>query len=140
VLTDAVFDGLDLGREISAVSIQGMGDTVLLWDDGKLAGFAVCHCGAGSEAGSGVCYIKFGVARPGPGAAQHFVHLLQACEALAAARGIEHLIAGVNTARHDAYRRLLELGFRTDFQGVAMQRPNEPGYNRAGVYLVDDWR
>lgn len=25
-------------------------------------------------------------------------------------------------------------------QGVAMQRPNEPGYNREDMYLIDDWR
>jgi hypothetical protein len=34
---------------------------------------------------------------------------------------------------------MLDHGFRTDLQGVAMQRLNEPGYNRAGVYLIDDW-
>ena len=28
-------------------------------DDNSLSGLAICHCGAGSEAGSGVCYIKF---------------------------------------------------------------------------------
>ena len=43
-------------------------------------------------------------------------------------------------ARHEAYRRILDRGFRTDLQGVAMHRPNEPGYNRPGVYLIDDWR
>jgi len=25
-------------------------------------------------------------------------------------------------------------------QGVVMSRPNEAGYNRPGVYLIDDWR
>jgi hypothetical protein len=35
---------------------------------------------------------------------------------------------------------MLKRGFRTTIQGVAMQRPNEPGYNRADVYLIDDWR
>jgi hypothetical protein len=29
---------------------------------------AVCHLGAGTEAGSRGCYVKFGLARPGPGA------------------------------------------------------------------------
>jgi hypothetical protein len=43
-------------------------------------------------------------------------------------------------ARHDAYRRLLSRGFRTWLQGVAMEKPNEPGYNRPDVYLIDDWR
>ena len=35
---------------------------------------------------------------------------------------------------------MLTHGFRTDIQGVAMHRPNEPGYSRPGVYLIDDWR
>ena len=25
-------------------------------------------------------------------------------------------------------------------QGVAMQKANAPGYNRPGVYVIDDWR
>ena len=35
---------------------------------------------------------------------------------------------------------MMERGFRTDMQGVAMERPNEAGYNRPGVYILDDWR
>jgi len=35
---------------------------------------------------------------------------------------------------------MLERGFRTDIQGVTMHRPNEPGYSRVGVYVLDDWR
>ncbi len=50
--TDPIFAGLDTTREIQAVADQKLGDTVLLWNDSKLAGFAYCHCGAGSEAGS----------------------------------------------------------------------------------------
>ena len=49
-------------------------------------------------------------------------------------------MAGINTARQDAYRRMLARGFRTDFVGVAMERPAEPGYNRPDVYAIDDWR
>ena len=44
-----------------------------------------------------------------------------------------------NLARHEAYRGLLERGFRTDIKGVAMHRENVPGYNRPGVFLIDDW-
>jgi GNAT superfamily N-acetyltransferase len=139
-LTGAIYEGLDVGHEIRAVAAQGLGDTVLLWDDGGLAGLTVCHTGPGTEAGSGACYIKFGAARPGPNAEQDFSHLIDACEELASARGVSRLVAGVNTARHEAYRRMLALGFRTDVQGVAMSRPNEAGYNRPGVYLIDDCR
>ena len=60
----AVYEGLDASREIQAVADQKLGDTVLLWSESKLSGFAVCHSGAGTEAGSGVCYVKFGVVDP----------------------------------------------------------------------------
>ena len=139
-LTDAVYEGLSVSGEIRAVAAQNLGDTVLLWDDARLVGLAVCHCGPDTEAGSGTCYVKFGAVRPTPTAEQDFDRLLDACEELAARRGLSRLVAGVNTARHEAYSRLLERDFRTDFQGVAMHRPNEPGYNRADVYLIDDWR
>jgi GNAT superfamily N-acetyltransferase len=139
-LTDAIYEGLDVTAEIRAVAAQGLGDTVLLWGDRGLDGLAVCHCGPGTEAGSGNCYVKCGAMGPTPTAEQDFDRLLKACEEMAAEKNLSRLVAGVNTARHEAYRRMLERGFRTDLQGVAMQRPNEPGYNRPGVYLIDDWR
>lgn len=142
-LTGSVYEGLDTQVEIRAVEAQGLGDTVLIWDEkdnARLVGLAVCHCGAGSEAGAGACYVKFGAVRPGQRAAETFARLLDACEALAVARGLSRLVAGVNTARHEAYRRMLAYGFRTDIQGIAMQRHNDVGYNRPGVYLIDDWR
>lgn len=139
-LTNAIYEGLDVGREIRATAAQKLGDTVLLWDDSKLTGLAVCHSGAGTEAGSGVCYVKFGAARPSADAGQDFNRLLDACEEMAAAQGLSRLVAGVNTARHEAYRQMSARGFRTDMQGVAMDRPNEAGYNRPDVYLIDDWR
>jgi GNAT superfamily N-acetyltransferase len=139
-LTDAIYEGLDLEQEIQAVQQQQLGDTVLLLDDTQLIGFAVCHCGAGSEAGSGVCYVKFGAVRPGPAAGQHFTRLLSACEAFAQASGVARVVAGVNMGCDEAYRHMLKSGFRTDLFGIAMQRPNEAGFNRSDVYLISDWR
>ncbi len=100
-----------------------------------LNAFAVCHTGAGSEGGSGLCYVKFGVAR----SASAFDRLLQAIEAFAAQTGVP-VEAGVNLAREDAYRRMRARGYRTVTQGVAMQRPHADGFNRPDVYLLDDWR
>ena len=113
---------------------------MLLLDDSRVAGLAVCHCGAGTEAGPDTCFVKFGAVRPGRSAAEQFERLLDACEQLTAARGLSRLVAGANMARHHAYRSLLARGFRTWLQGVAMEKPNEPGYNRPDVYLIDDWR
>jgi GNAT superfamily N-acetyltransferase len=138
-VTDAVFEGLDLEHEIRATDAQRLGDTVLLGRGSDLVGLAVCHCGAG-EAGSGACFIKFGGVRPGPDAGDLFERLLGACEELAGERGVERIMAGVNIARHDAYRRLLARGYRTFLQGVVMQKPNEPGYCRPDAYVIDDLR
>jgi GNAT superfamily N-acetyltransferase len=139
-LTDAVFDGLDVTREICAVADQALGDTVLLWDGSKLVGVAICHCGPGSEAGGGTCYVKFGAVRPGCGADSSFRQLLDAIELLADSRGLSRVVAGVNTSRQEAYCAMLECGFRADIQGVAMHRPNTDGYSRAGLFVIDDWR
>lgn len=139
-LTDTVFPGLDLGLEMRSVAAQRLGDTVLVADGSRVDALAVCHVGPGTEAGSGTCYVKFGAARPGPGAADRFARLLRACDAFAAARGATTLLAGVNTARRDAYRQMLAAGFRTALQGVCMHRPDEPGYDRPDAFVLDDWR
>ena len=140
-LTDAVFRGLDLEREIVAVAAQRIGDTLLLPGDAGLDGVAVCHCGTGSEAGSDTCYVKVAAVRPGAGAADRFERLLDACEGFAADSGSERLVAGVNAGRLDAYRRLLSRGFRIEQIGVAMHlRPGDPTLDTAEHYVIDDLR
>lgn len=139
-VTDAVYEGLDVSIEIRATAEQQLGDTVLLWDDSKLVGIAVCQIGPGTEAGSGACYVKFGAILPGQDAERNFARLLSACEDLAAAEGTLRLVAGVNTARQEAYRHMLGSGFRTEIQGVAMETQKARGYNHSGVFVIDDWR
>ena len=139
-LTGAIYAGLDVGREIFALEGQGLGDTVFVWDDPGLVGFAVVHVGAGSEAGSGAGFIKFGAARPGPKAGEYFDRLLIACESYAAAQGAQRLIAGVSLARQPAYERMRARGFRPEVVGVCMHKPNEPGYHRPEAFVIDDWR
>jgi len=59
--------------------------------------------------------------------------------AFAASRGVP-VEAGVNMAREDAFGRMIARGFRVMMQGVSMQRPHLPGYNRADAYVLDDGR
>ena len=140
-VTDANFEGLDVQREVRAVSEQHLGDTVLVWDDSKLAAFAVCHIGAGSEAGSGVCYVKFAAVRPGARAAVSFQRLLNGVAAFAAASRAQKITAGVNLARREAFQALLNAGFRVESQGIAMETGDaSSGYNRRNAYILDDWR
>ncbi len=139
-LTHSVYAGLDYEREIQVVARRQLGETVLLWRNGALTGLAICYCGGNTEAGEGNCFIKFGAARSGPDAAAGFGRLLDACEVMAARKGLIRIEAGVNTGRAEAYQVMLRRGFRTHLQGVAMHRPNEPAYHKPGYFVMDDGR
>jgi len=139
-LTDTIYPGLDLSREILAVHAQNLGDTLLLWDEASLAGFAICHCGAGSEGGRHVCYVKFAAVRPGIQARKQLEQLLDLCEAYGATQQMLRLLTGINTSHDAAYTMMIARGFRIKSVSVVMHRPNEPGYNRADVFVLDDWR
>jgi len=140
-VTDAVFEGLDLELEIRSVLNQRLGDTVLVWDNSKLAALAICHSGPGTEAGSAACYVKFAAVRPGRRASEAFERLLDGVEEYARTLNVPKITAGVNLARREAFQALRARGFRTEMQGVAMETGDaSSGYNRAGIYVLDDWR
>ncbi len=139
-MLSAIFDGLDVTVEIEAVDRQKLGDTIFLYSGSRLDALAVCHIGAGSEGGSGNCYIKFGAVRPGNGASAMFEKMLDAAQHLALDCGAARLEAGVNTERHAAYRAMLARGFRTFISGVMMQQANDRGYNAPDIFVLDDWR
>ena len=139
-VTDSVHPGLDLTHEIRATHELHLGDTVFLAEGDRVDGFAVCHVGPGSEAGTGRCYAKFAAVRCGAHAERSFAALVDAIEAFTASVGATTVAAGVNLARESAYRELIARGYRAEIVGVAMQSPNEPGPNRADVFALDDWR
>ena len=41
-------------------------------------------------------------------------------------------------SRREAYRTMIERGFRTDLRLVAWHRHDDPGYSRPGIYVLDD--
>lgn len=142
-VADTLWPGLDHTREIASILRHGHGDTVLLAasDGGEaLAGYAVCHHGAGSEGNSTLLFVKAAAVRPGPDTAADFDELLAACEALAVSCGADAIAAGTNTGRREAYRILRERGYRSFMNAVAMLRPAGEGYGVPGVYAIDDWR
>src|SRR5687767_5084596 len=82
-LTDGIYSGRECSIEVRAVDEQSLRETLVIGPDA----FAVCHCGPGTEGGSGTCYVKFAAASS-KGGAEHFQRLLDAVEAFAAARGL----------------------------------------------------
>jgi GNAT superfamily N-acetyltransferase len=156
MLTTTIYDGLDLRVEIMSVIKQKLGDIVLIYDpdstnnitgnNRNITGFAICHCGKGTEAGSDTCYIKFAAVRPPASdndaslTANNFDRLIDACTIFASQQGLSRLVAGANTSRRQAYGKMLSKGFRIDMLGVVMQNGIDVGYNRPDVYIMDDWR
>jgi GNAT superfamily N-acetyltransferase len=139
-VTGSIFEGLDVRREIEAVDAQHLGDTVLVYDRDELVAFGVCHVGAGSEAGSDACYVKFAAARAGDSAAGSFSRLLDACESFAFGQGASTIVAGVSSGRRGAYGQILERGYRANLIGVTMHLPDLDAYHYPEAYVIDDWR
>jgi len=155
-ITSSVYEGLDLSKEIEVVEKLSIGETVLLRKESRLVAFAICHNGAGSETETDVLYIKFAAALPHEdthentiketnvntheNANENFRTLIAKCTFLAQTKMANMMFFGVNTARHEAYKAVLEEGFKIDSLSLAMQSPNRPLYNHAGVYVLDDWR
>jgi len=141
-LTNGIFPGLDLQKEILAVDSQKLGDTILLYDPSgnKLTGIAICHYGKGTEAGSNVCYIKFAAISTNNNSHSNFVRMLDSVESMALEKGIFKITAGSNMERHLAYKAMINYGFKSEFQGVSMHKGNKQGYNTPSTFIIDDWR
>ena len=141
-LTDAVFSGLDVRREIEAVAAQGLGDTVLLYREAQLVGVAVCHCGAGSEAGERSLLREVrgrparSVGRPsGSSSCSTPASPSRSKPASAASLPASTPAGSTHTAG------MLARGFRSDLVGVAMHsRPDGPDFDSPGDYVIDDLR
>ena len=124
-LTNAIYDGLDMSVEIMSVIKQRLGDIVLVWDpdtnnnnnNKNLAGFAVCHCGKGTEAGSNTCYIKFAAVQPPRRgddaliAESRFEGLLSACEAFRQNKGCHVLWLAQTPVGSRLMRRCYQMVF-----------------------------
>jgi GNAT superfamily N-acetyltransferase len=139
-LAGAAMPGLDLSDEIRSVSDQDLGDTVLTYDGSRLDGFAICHVGAHTEAGGNCCYVKFGLVRGGSAGTERLATLLSTVESFARSRRVGRIEAGVNASHRESLQLIDRLGYRAEFIGVAMQSPDEEGYHRPDVHVIDDWR
>lgn len=139
-LTGSALSGLDLTSEMRSLRDRNLGETLLVYNDSRVDGFAVCHIGRGSEAGTNGAYVKFAIVGQGSTARSRMEALLKATESHALSVGARQIEAGVNTSHQEAFRLLRDHGYRVGFIGVAMQSPNEEGYHRTGVMVLDDWR
>ncbi len=139
-ITNSIYRGLDLAKEVEIVDGLALGDTLLLERGRELIGFAIYHMPGVSEAPQGSLYVKFLAIDFRHRKPEHFHALLAALEELAHAAGLQRVIAPVYTSYWTAYQGLLERGYVIDFTMVRMKRGKIEEYERPTDLVLDDWR
>jgi len=134
-VADQVFPGLDPAKEALMVLDHDVGEVIL-----TETGFAICHSGPGSEAGSRKAYVKLAVLAPGRNGRARLADLVAEVEHWAAAKGAETVDIGCNTRRRAAYATLADGGWRIAIQGLAMHLDDRPALVGKSALVLDDWR
>jgi ribosomal protein S18 acetylase RimI-like enzyme len=139
-ITNAIWRGMDVGKEVEIVDGLALGDTLLLEKGRELIGFAVVHMPPNSEAPHGAAYIKFLAIDSRHRRPEHLHQLLAAVEDMAAAAQLGQVVAPVYTYYWSAYQVLLERGYHADFTMVRMKRGKPEDGEDSSDLVLDDWR
>jgi GNAT superfamily N-acetyltransferase len=139
-ISNSIYRGLDLAKEVEIVDGLALGDTLLLERGRELIGFAIYHIPGVSEAPQGSLYIKFLAMDFRHRKPEYFHALMASLEELASGAGLQRVIAPVYTAYWTAYQALLERGYSIDFTMVRMKRGKLEEYERPADLVLDDWR
>jgi GNAT superfamily N-acetyltransferase len=139
-VTNKLYRGLDLTKEIEIVNGLGLGDTLVLEKDRVVIGFAICHTPGASEAPQDTVYIKYAAIDPGRRRPEHFAQLLTAAEEFGVAAGCQRIIAPVYTPYWRAYQTLLASGYQMEMLMIRMKRGKSVDSEREEDFVLDDWR
>jgi len=139
-ITNAVYRGLDLAKEIEIVDGLALGDTFLLENGRHLVGFAVVHTPGVSEAPLGSLYVKYLAIDRTLRKPEYFDYFIGTLEQAAQEAGLGRLIVPVYCAYFAAYQALIDRGYQLDYTMVRMKRGKQEDYEDPGDFVLDDWR
>jgi len=139
-ITNGIWRGMDVGKEVEIVDGLALGDTLLLEKGREMIGFAVVHMPPNSEAPHGAAFVKFLAIDQRHGKPEHLHALLAEVEEMAAAAQLSQVVAPVYTYYWAAYQVLLERGYHVDFTMVRMKRGKPDDHEDASSMVLDDWR
>jgi len=139
-VTNAIYRGMDLAKEVEIVDGLALGDTVLLERGRDLIGFAICHAPGVSEAPAGALYVKFLAIDPPHRKPEHLEHFVAALESLGQELGVQRVILPVYARYWTAYNILVQCGYQIDFTMIRMQRGKQEDYEDPDDLVLDDWR
>ena len=139
-ITNGIWRGMDLGKEVEIVDGLALGDTLLLEKGRDVIGFAIVHMPGVSEAPHGSVYVKFLAIDSRHRKPENLHALLAAVEEMAHAAQLQRVVAPVYTYYWTAYQTLLERGYHPDFTMVRMKRGKQEDYEHPDDLVLDDWR
>jgi hypothetical protein len=139
-ITNGIWRGMDLGKEVEIVDGLALGDTLLLEKGRDIIGFAIVHMPGVSEAPHGSVYVKFLAIDSRQRKPENLHALLAAVEEMAHAAQLQRVVAPVYTYYWTAYQTLLERGYHPDFTMVRMKRGKQEDYEHPDDLVLDDWR
>jgi predicted N-acetyltransferase YhbS len=139
-ITNAIYRGMDLAKEVEIVDGLALGDTLLLERGADLVGFAVYHTPGVSEAPSGALYVKYLAIDPRHRKAEHLEQFVTSIEDLAHEQGLPRVILPVHLRYWLAYSTLVKCGYQVDLTMVRMQKGKPEDYEDPADLVLDDWR
>ena len=139
-ITNGIWRGMDLAKEVEIVDGLALGDTLLLEKGRDVIGFAIVHMPGVSEAPHGSVYVKFLAIDSRQRKPENLHALLAAVEEMAHAAQLQRVVAPVYTYYWTAYQTLLERGYHPDFTMVRMKRGKQEDYEHPDDLVLDDWR
>jgi predicted N-acetyltransferase YhbS len=139
-ITNAVFRGMDLAKEVEIVDGLALGDTLLLERDRELVGAAIYHTPGVSEAPVGALYVKFLAIDPQQRRVEHLEQFVTMLEELAHELGLQRVILPVYLRYWIAYSTLVRCGYQIDVTMVRMQKGKQEDYEDPSHLVLDDWR
>ena len=139
-ITNAIYRGLDVAKEVEIVDGLALGDTLLLENGRDLVGFAVYHTPCVSEAPTGALYVKYLAIDRARRKPEYLDHFLRALEQIGKEGGLHRIMVPVYCGYFAAYHALIERGYHVDFTMLRMKRGKQEDYENPADFVLDDWR
>jgi ribosomal protein S18 acetylase RimI-like enzyme len=139
-ITNAIYRGLDVSKEIEIVDGLALGDTHVLESGRDVAGFAVVHTPGVSEAPAGAVYVKYLAVDRAHRKPEIFDAFIGALEQVTREAGTSRIIVPVYCQYFAAYQALVQRGYQVDFTMLRMKRGRQEEYEDPADFVLDDWR
>jgi GNAT superfamily N-acetyltransferase len=135
-LADSVLPGVDFTRELALTHDLGIGDTTLVRESGRLAGFALWHS---TPLAAGRPKDELRVLKVVAASAVAFERLLQGLQLSAVSERVTRIAIRCQTEFSRTYLRLIELGYRVHWTDLRMLLDGYPQRLPTEGVLMSNW-